>query len=158
MSLVKDVEFRETRNEFQDHLKKDIKSMRTSGKTLTPADKTSNMYRLSKEEYNQLKKNAVTSKYKKASNKIKEKIDKGSVKFAKKAGILSRMDQNGTNNCFITLKDHKENFQNNPTTRLINPAKNEVGRISKVILDNINKKLQEILGVNQWKSTQSVIK
>ena len=76
----------------------------------------------------------------------------------KKAGILSRMDQNGTNNCFITLKDHKENFQNNPTTRLINPAKNEVGRISKVILDNINKKLQESLGVNQWKSTQNVIK
>ena len=68
------------------------------------------------------------------------------------------MDQNGTNNCFITLKDHKENFQNNPTTRLINPAKNEVGRISKVILDNINKKLQESLGVNQWKSTQNVIK
>ena len=76
----------------------------------------------------------------------------------KKAGILSRMDQNGTNNCFITLKDHKENFQNNPTTRLINPAKNEVGRISKVILDNINKKLQASLGVNQWKSTQNVIK
>ena len=87
LQLVKDVDFRETRNDFQDRLKRDIKSMRTSGKTLTPADKTSNMYRLSKEEYNQLKKNAVTSKYKKASNKIKEKIDKGIVKFAKKQVI-----------------------------------------------------------------------
>ena len=161
LKLVKDIEFREfqeTGNEFQARMRRDIKNMRNSGKTLTPADKTSNMYRLSKDEYTQLKKNAVTAKYKKASKNIKEKIDKGSVKIAKKAGILGRMDQNCTNNCFITLKDHKENFQNNPSTRLINPAKNEVGRISKVILDNINKKLQERLGVNQWKSTQDVIK
>ena len=32
---------------------------------------------------------------------------------------------------FITLKDHKDNFQNKPTCRLINPAKSEIGRISK---------------------------
>ena len=32
---------------------------------------------------------------------------------------------------FIAIKDHKENFDNQPTVRLINPAKNELGRISK---------------------------
>ena len=42
---------------------------------------------------------------------------------------------NGKQNCFITLKDHKSNFQNNPTIRLCNPAKNELGRIKKTILD-----------------------
>ena len=157
LQLVKNIEFRETGNAFQTQMRRDITNMRSSGKTLTPADKTSNMYRLSKDEYDQLKKNAVTSKYKKASGKIKEKIEKGSVKFAKKAGIIDRMDQSGSNNCFITLKDHKENFQNNPTTRLINPAKNEIGRISKGILDKINASLKEKLGVNQWKSTQMVI-
>ena len=91
------------------------------------------MYKLSKDEYNHLKHNAITSTYKKASTKIKDKVDKGGIQIAKKEGVLDRMDKNGTNNCFITLKDHKENFQNNPTTRLINPAKNEIGRISKVI-------------------------
>ena len=55
------------------------------------------------------------------------------------------------------MKDHKDNFQNNPTTRLINPAKNEIGRISKVILDKINGSLKQQLGVNQWKSSQMVI-
>ena len=109
-----------------------------SDKTLTPADKTSNMYRLTKEQYNQLKHSAVTSTYKKANINIKEKVDKSGKKYAKNAGILDRMQVNGTNNCFITLKDHKENFLNNPKTRLINPAKNEVGRISKIILDKIN--------------------
>ena len=29
--------------------------------------------------------------------------------------ILDRMDMSSKNTCFITLKDHKENFLNNPT-------------------------------------------
>ena len=45
------------------------------------------------------------------------------------------MDINSKNRCFITLKDHKENFLNNPTVRLINPAKNELGGIRMAILD-----------------------
>ena len=45
---------------------------------------------------------------------------------------------NRKQNCFITLEDHKPNFQNNPTVRLLNPAKNEHGRINKTILDKIN--------------------
>ena len=55
------------------------------------------------------------------------------------------------------LKDHKENFLNRPTTRLLNPAKNEIGRISKHILQNINKILSEETKVNGWKNTESVI-
>ena len=39
---------------------------------------------------------------------------------------------------FISLKDHKENFENNPKCRLINPAKSDSGKISKLILDKIN--------------------
>jgi hypothetical protein len=39
---------------------------------------------------------------------------------------------------FITLKDHKDNVESNPKCRLINPAKRELGKVSKVILDSIN--------------------
>ena len=70
---------------------------------------------------------------------------------------LNRMFINGKNNCFITLKDHKENFLNNPKTRLLNPAKNELGRISKVILDKINLNLRNTTKANQWKNTNDVI-
>ena len=70
---------------------------------------------------------------------------------------LHQLDINEESNCFFTLKDHKENFQNNPTVRLINPAKNDIGRISKVILDKINSSLIKQLKVNQWKNTQNVI-
>ena len=157
MQLVKDIKFRRTTNPLQRKMREDIRNIKSSDKTLTSADKTSNMYRLSKEHYNQLKHNAITSAYKKASDKINDKVSKGGIKFAKNVGVLSKMELNGTNKCFVTLKDHKENFQNNPTTRLINPAKNEIGRISKVVLDNINICLRNTLGINQWKSTNNVI-
>ena len=52
-------------------------------------------------------------------------------------GILDQLDINSKNICFITSKDYKENFLNNPTVRLINPAENELGRISKAIIDKI---------------------
>ena len=54
--------------------------------------------------------------------------------------VIKIMFVNGKQNCFIKLNDHKPNLQNNPTVRLLNPAKNELGRISKNILDKINVK------------------
>ena len=64
---------------------------------------------------------------------------------------------NGSNSCFITLKDHKPNFLNNPKVRLLHPAKNKLGRISKSILDKINTSLRHLIKVNQWKDTSEVI-
>ena len=50
---------------------------------------------------------------------------------------------------FISFKDHKENFENNPKCRLINPAKSDSGKINKSILDKINTKLRSILNVEE---------
>ena len=58
---------------------------------------------------------------------------------------------------FITLKDHKDNIANRPTCRLINPSKTEVGRISKQILEEINRELVITTKVNQWKNTSSML-
>ena len=126
-------------------------------KTLTAADKTSNMYGLTKAEHDKLVNDAVTATYKKAPQNIKGKIDKERIKYAKEAKVLDKMLVNVTGNCFVTLKDHKENFAYRPTVRLINPAKNEIGRISKCILDDINSRLRDSLGVNQWKDKMHII-
>ena len=64
---------------------------------------------------------------------------------------------NVKNSYFINLKDHKPNFLSNPKTRLLNPTKNELGKISKVILDKINLNLQNATNVNQWKNNNGVI-
>ena len=45
-----------------------------------------------------------------------------------------------------------------PKVRLINPAENELERLGKTIVDNINKKLFEATKINQWKSTVTAIK
>ena len=160
IDLVRKIKFNNYKknNNFQSMLRKDISEIKSSSKTLTPADKTSNMYRLTKDEHDKLVSNAITTTYKKAGNRIKNVINKEGKVLAEKAGVVNKMEINGTSNCFITLKDHKEHFMNKPTVRLINPAKNEIGRISKGILDEINTKLRTILKVNQWKNTTEVIK
>ena len=66
---------------------------------------------------------------------------------------LNRMFINGNNNCFITLKYHKANFLSNLKTRLLNQAKNKLGRIGKVILDKINLNLRNATKISQWKNT-----
>ena len=58
---------------------------------------------------------------------------------------------------FITLKDHKANFKNTPSCRLINPMKSDIGKVSKKILDHINTTIVQKCSFNQWKSTKSVI-
>ena len=143
MKLVKNLRFRTVDNKFQRTLAKDLKDIKSSKKTLTAADKTSNMYRLSKEEYLNLLQNAITSKYKKTDTHTTTNINKEGIKHAKEVSIIDRIEINGTTNSFITLKDHKENSLNRPSTRLLNPAKNEIGRISRRILQNINTTLSE---------------
>ena len=116
------------------------------------------MYRLYKNDYQNLLRNATTTSYKKENKNIGIKINKEGIKFAKQANILDKIEINGTGHSFITIKDQKENFTNHPMTRLKTPYKNEIGRISKHILDQINSKLVSKLRVNEWKNAISVIK
>ena len=58
----------------------------------------------------------------------------------------------------ITLKDHKDDFNVNPKCRLINPAKSELGKVSKIKIENINNEVRAETRVNQWKNTGDVIK
>ena len=78
--------------------------------------------------------------------------------IAKKLNLDDRVNTTAVRDAFVTLKDHKPNFANNPTCRLINPAKSEISKISKQILDRINKKTNENTGTNQWKNTAAVLK
>ena len=118
------------------------------------------MYRLTKEEYNKICRNAITSTYKKANRNIKKRINEKGKEIVKKSfgNITDMVDVNAKSNCFIKIKDHKENFLNHPKVRFINPAKDELGRISKTILDNINMKVFETTKINQWKNTVSAFK
>ena len=64
--------------------------------------------------------------------------------ITKNLNIDDRVETTAMKEAFITLKDHKENFVNRPTCRLINPSKPEIGRISKQLLEKINQNLVNI--------------
>ena len=68
--------------------------------------------------------------------------------------LIERMYENES---YITIKDHKENFPNKISCRLINPSKSDIEKISKTILDKIISKIVSLTNVNQWKNSTSVI-
>ena len=160
IELVRNIKLRIVQNWPQRTLKSDIKLIQQSSKIRIAADKTSNMDRLTKEEYNKMRRNAITSTYTKTDGNIKKRINEKGKEIVIKSfdNILDRMDVNTQSNCFIIIKDHKENFLNHPRLRLINPAKNELTRISKTIFDNINMKLFETTKINHWINTVRAIK
>ena len=71
--------------------------------------------------------------------------------------IVDRIECHSQANAFLTIKDHKEDFPNTIKCRVINPTCNNLGKVSKRVLDNINTACREAASVNQWKSTQEVL-
>ena len=62
-----------------------------------------------------------------------------------------------TKESFITMKDHKPDFLNNPTYRLRSPSKSEIRMLRKKTLDEINKKVIQATNLNLWKSTSNAL-
>ena len=58
---------------------------------------------------------------------------------------------------FVTLKDTKPNFINDPKCRLINPTKFEIAKISKKILTRVVDELKVKTKLQLWKNTDAVI-
>ena len=70
--------------------------------------------------------------------------------ISKKLELNNRIECLAKKTAFISLKDHKPNFQ-------INPSKSNIGKISKSILDKVNQNLRNKLQFNQWKNSENVI-
>ena len=121
------------------------------------ADKTTNFYKMEQNTYNQLLDVNVTKGYKKAPATTEEDITFQDKTIATKLELDDRIDVTAQKQAFITLKDHKPNFRNNPPCRLINPTKPEIGKISKQILEKINTDVKTATKLNQWKNTDEVI-
>ena len=156
--MIESIKFWKVQCEFQKKLSADIKNnIVKSDKLLVPADKTSNFYRMDTTSSNDLLQKNITKTYKKVTQVTTCSIELEAKAIAKKLHLDDRINTTAKREAFITLKDHKPNFVNNPTCRLINPAKAEIGQISKQLLDRINTRLANILQLNQWKNTKAVL-
>ena len=155
--MIRNIEFTNRRDHFQSQLRQDVRDIRSSENVLVFADKTSNLYEVDKEQYNKLLKDNITRTYRKADRGVKDAIDSEAKTIADHLDLSAKMERFAEKPAFVTLKDHKDGFRANPKCRLTNPAKSEMGNVSKAMLENITASVTEITQLNQWRSTATVI-
>ena len=78
-------------------------------------------------------------------------------KIAEKLDIADRVFKTSDRQSFLTYKDHKDNFNNSKASRLINPCKQELGKVSKQILERIVVAVKNATKYLQFKNNISVI-
>ena len=155
--LVENLKFQKVINSFEDKLKCDVKKVNSSDKVLVFSEKSRNVYELDKTQYEKLLRENITKSYRKADKQFVNSVNQELNNIATKLDIGDRIKSTARQQAFISLKDHKENFQNNPKCRPLNPAKNNLGLISKQILDRINGCIRSQTNVNQWRNTHYII-
>ena len=158
VKVIQNIKFKPAiSNTFQQKLQKDLKTITNEPRLLLKADKTTNYYKLDKDTYTKTMTENITKNYKKTTDNTVTQIQNTDKELATRLKLDDRIEQTPHRPAFITVKDHKLNFPNNPTYRLINPTKPELGRASKGILDKINRTLTQTLHTTLWCNTAQVI-
>ena len=112
--------------------------MKANDNLLIPADKSRNIYLISKDTYTKHLTETVTKTYKQCSRKKVKNIDYNSKLIRKRLSIDDRVEKMLKTETYMTIKDHKECFPRKLSFRLLNPSESDIGKISKNILDRIN--------------------
>ena len=158
--MVANLKFKEApiRNKLQDKLRKDIKEINRDSKVYVKADKTSNYYKVDVDTYENLLHHNITKDYRKTDEAKTDEIQREAKEIAENLELDDRIFKTSRQEATLTLKDHKPLFRENPTCRLINPCKPELGRASKKILSRVVDEVKRRTHYNQWKSTNAATK
>ena len=114
-----------------------------------PGDKTINLYMVNTQEYKKLLLDNVTASYQKIEPKTINKINLKAKIIETKLNWDDRVEAFSERNAFLTLKDHKSSFPNSSKCRLINPTNSEIGKFSKIILNNVKSSIRVNSDLNQ---------
>ena len=106
VKLMENVEFKKSYERFQNTLNRDITYIRGFQAVFVPADKTRNLYRLKKEQYEKLLRENITRHYRSADEDAYDDINADMQEIASKLDSADRMDTMVKREAFITLKDH----------------------------------------------------
>ena len=146
--LARSITFKPVANSFQKSYKK-IFNLSNHRKGVCCSRQATNIYKMDVDNYRKLLRDNIISTYKKADKILTKKINQEAKHIAEKLKLDNRIECLAENNSYITSKDHKYNFYNNPQCRLINRTKLEIGIISKNILDRINSRLRSDTDLQQ---------
>ena len=157
LSMVSDIKFKVHNNQFQQQMKADKSEILKTKDVIVKGDKSANLYKLPVNDYKKYVLENITRDYRKCERKDVDKVTKEAAKIARNYDLDDRIDTPTEDEAFITIKDHKSSFPGRVECRLINPAKNHVGTISKCILDEKNRSIRMKTRSNQWQSTNAAI-
>ena len=116
-TMIESIKFRSFQNKFQKKLKEDLKLINSSKNIFLSADKTQNFYEITKKDYEKIIHENVTKNYKKAHMSLPKRINREPRKIAKIFDIADRVHSMAKQECFITLKGHKEDYRTNAKYR-----------------------------------------
>ena len=91
--MISNIGFRPIRNKFLSKLSKDIKSIKKAKELLINADKSKNIYKISKEDYQEHLRNNITKTYKKSNRNRVNDINLDAKKIAQKLEIDERVEK-----------------------------------------------------------------
>ena len=117
MKLFHNVSLRRINEPFPNNIKKDLKNIKSSKNIFVFADKTKNIYEVPPNEYSKLLTGNITKSYKLGYDGITEDMNKELRDISSNLNIGNRIHVMSQNEAFITLKDHKDNFESNPNCR-----------------------------------------
>ena len=157
LNLINEVEMRPMMNPLQQKIKEDLQKIKDTEDIIVKADKTSNLYLIKPEDYKKLLQNNITAEYKKTDDKVVDRINVEAAKIARNMKLDGRIEAMAKKRAYVTIKDHKTDFPERISCRLINPCKTNIGKISKSILERINLKVRTETMLQQWRSTAEVL-
>ena len=110
--MVKNIEFKNFKNEFQAKLKEGINEIKTSDKIIVAAYKSRHIYKIEKQQYTKLLTENITNTYKKFNKKKISNIYFTSKKITENLSIDNRVQRMEKSETYITVKDDKDEFLN----------------------------------------------
>jgi hypothetical protein len=110
VQLISKITFREVNDPFLDKVDEDIKKVNSSENIFVFADKTTNIYETSPENYNKLLTENITTSYKTSNNNVNDDINEELRDISNHLSVGNRLDVMAKRNAFVTVKDHKITF------------------------------------------------
>ena len=96
----------------------------------------------------------LTKNYKISNDNLIDTINSDSKKIIFERKIKNKKIPKYTkSDAFITIKDHKPKFPFEIECRTLNPGKNQLGLLSKVILERIVNEIRRKSELTQWKNS-----
>ena len=91
--MIKNIDLRNVHSKLQEKSKHDITEIRNSNKVIVPANKTRNLYKIEKKDYNEFLSENITKTYRKSNRNKINKLNLDAKKIPNELSISDRTDR-----------------------------------------------------------------